>query len=1005
MRKEIRLDLTDVRERLRGAAGPQYWRMLDEIAATPEFEAMLHREFPNQASEMRDPVSRRNFIKLMGSSLAVAGMTACSRMTADTIVPYSLQPAELQPGVPLFFATTYTLSGAGTGLLVESHEGRPTKIEGNPVHPASLGATDVYAQASILDLYDPDRSQALTNLGDIRPWSSLLAEISEQLPALRADHGAGLAILTETVSSPALAAQIQSLLTDFPQAKWHQYESCGPHAARAGAQMAFGRAVNCVYQPAKADVILSLDSDFLTAGAGTLRYAREFASRRDPDGAVAMNRLYAVESSPSSTGAKADHRLAMTASRVELFARALAANLGSGSAVTLESREQSWLEAVARDLKNHRGQSIVVPGDGQSAAVHALAHVMNQALGNAGSTVTYIDPYEAQPVDQFNALLDLLQDLDQNRVQWLVILGGNPVHTTPGNLGFADRMLRASWRLHLSLFQDETSELCQWHVPQAHYLESWGDARAFDGTASLIQPLIAPLYSGRSAHEVLAAFSSQPERSNHDIVREYWKTHHAGADFGQFWRKSLNDGVVADSAFSPLDISPKQDFIGSLTLPAAAPSGAMEVIFRPDPAVYDGRFANNGWMQEWPQPLTRLTWDNTAMVSPATAERLGLSYSIAFSGGGEHGRVQADVVEIELAGRKLRAPAWIVPGHADDCVTLTLGQGRKKAGQVGTGVGYDGSYLRRADDPWMAGGGQLRKTGGTHLLACVQYHHNMEGRPIVMAAALEDYRKNSKFAQEAADAPAPSLTLYAPYSYNGYAWGMAIDLNACTGCGACVIACQAENNSPVVGKEQVMKGREMHWLRIDRYYTGSIDAPGTYFQPVMCQQCENAPCEEVCPVGATVHSSEGLNDMVYNRCVGTRYCSNNCPYKVRRFNFLQYADEGTPSLKLLQNPEVTVRSRGVMEKCTYCVQRISNGRITAEKENREVRDGEIRTACEAACPARAITFGNINDKQARVAERKSVDRNYGLLTSLNTRPRTSYLASVRNPNPELEGLG
>jgi molybdopterin-containing oxidoreductase family iron-sulfur binding subunit len=1017
MRKEIRLDLADVRERLKGATGPQYWRALDEIAATPQFEEMLHREFPKQASEWGDPVTRRNFIKVMGASLALAGMTACSKPPLDTIVPYSTQPLEITPGKPKFFATTFTLSGAGTGLLVESHEGRPTKIEGNPNHPASLGATDAYAQASILDLYDPDRSQTVAYLGEIRPWSSLLSEISTQSSLLKASAGAGLVILTETISSPSLAMQIKGLLTALPQAKWVQFEPCGPHASRAGSHLAFGRMVNTVYHFDKADVVLSLDSDFLASGPGTLHYTREFAARRNPEpGAVPMNRLYAIESTPTPTGAKADHRLGSSASGVETLAREIAGRIGVDSGVnggqpanaaTNSQQQSKWLDAVARDLQAHKGKCLVIAGEYQTPAVHALAHAINAALGNVGSTVTCTESYEAAPVNQFDALGGLMQDLDAGHVNWLVILGGNPVHTAPADWDFKDRLMRANWRLHLSSYQNETSELCQWHVPATHYLESWGDARAYDGTISLIQPLIAPLYETKTPYEVLAALAGKPDSSNHDIVKDYWKTQHSGADFDHFWRKSLNDGIVADSALPAITIGLSGENAGK-SLASAATShgtlqGTVEIIFRPDPSVYDGRFANNGWMQEWPQPMTRLTWDNAALISPATAQRLDLSYTIAFTGG-EHGQVKADIVEIEINQRKLRAPAWIVPGHPDDCVTLTIGQGRTKTGRVGTGVGYNGADLRRADLPWFESGAQIRKTRDGQEMACVQYHHSMEGRPIVLAATVDEYQHNPNFASEKSETPPPSFSLYPSVPYTGYAWGMTIDLNACTGCGNCVIACQAENNSPVVGKEQVMRGREMHWLRIDRYYTGDLEDPATYFQPVLCQQCENAPCEEVCPVGATVHSSEGLNDMVYNRCVGTRYCSNNCPYKVRRFNFFQYSDWNTPSLKLLNNPEVTVRSRGVMEKCTYCVQRINNARITSEKESRDIRDGEIQTACEAACPARAITFGNINDKQSRVSQRKTELRGYGLLAELNTRPRTTYLAEVRNPNPELEGL-
>jgi MoCo/4Fe-4S cofactor protein with predicted Tat translocation signal len=1004
MSEEHTLDLASLRARLSAAPRKDYWRTLEELAETPQFEEMVHREFPRQASEWHDPVSRRNFLKLMSASLALAGLSACGRPPRDTIVPYARAPEEIVPGQPLFFATAMSLAGGTIGLLVESHEGRPTKIEGNPNHPASLGATDVFAQASILGLYDPDRSQAIAYLGDIRPWSALLADIQMALEAQRERRGAGLHFLTETVTSPTLAQQIQDILKELPDAKWHQYEPLGSHSAHAGAQLAFGRDVNTICHFDKADVILALDADFLACGPGSVRYAHDFAQRRRPQPSnPQMSRLYVVESSPSITGAKADHHLPMRPSEIEGFARAVASGLGVGGGAVTASSHARWVAAVVRDLEQHRGSSIVIAGEQQPPQVHALAHAMNHALGNAGSSVLYTEPVEFKPVNQLDSLRDLVQDLDAGRVGLLVILGGNPVYTAPADLAFSDRLLKANLRMHLSLYQDETSALCQWNIPEAHYLESWGDARAYDGTASIVQPLIAPLYGGKTAHEMLAAFTNQPERSSHEIVRDYWKKQRQSGDFEQFWRKSLNDGFIADTAFQPISVSPSASGFQGSSRAASPDASSLEIAFRPDPAVFDGRFSNNGWLQELPRPLTRLTWDNAALLSPATAERLGLSYRIATTGG-EHGHVYADVVEFEYKGRKVRAPTWITPGHPDDCVTVFLGYGRTHAGQVGNGAGFNANLLRTSEAPWFDSGLTVHKTGDRYPLACTQFHHNMEGRGIVRSATLDEYRKHPDFAHENAEEPPKTFTLYPPeHRYEGYAWGMAIDLNSCVGCGACVVACQSENNIPIVGKNEVGRGREMHWLRIDHYYQGSLGNPENHFQPVPCMHCENAPCEVVCPVAATVHSSEGLNDMVYNRCVGTRYCSNNCPYKVRRFNFLQYSDWTTPSLELARNPDVTVRSRGVMEKCTYCVQRINRARINAEEEDRKIRDGEIRTACQQACPAQAIIFGNINDPKSRVAKLKADSRNYGLLAELNTRPRTTYLAEVRNPNPELEG--
>jgi MoCo/4Fe-4S cofactor protein with predicted Tat translocation signal len=996
------LDLEAVRRKLAGQTGRKLWRSLDELAEDPRFVEMLHREFPRQASEWHPALDRRNFLKMMGASLALAGLTGCGVAPKEQILPYVRQPENMPLGKAQSYATAMSLNGAAIGLLVESHEGRPTKIEGNPRHPASLGATDIFAQASILELYDPDRSQAINHLGDIRPWSELLAQIRAALADQKPSKGAGLHFLTQTVNSPALASQLEGLLATYPQAKWHQYEPAARDSAREGARLVFGRIVNTYYNLEKASVIVSLDADFLTSGPGAVRYARDFAARRRPEAANGMARLYVVETMPSATGAMADHRLPLRPSEIPEFARSLAVRLGiSGAQSGDAGRDADWIAAVARDLEKHRGACVVIPGDQQSAEVHALAHAMNHALGNAGVTVMHTDPVESRPMNQLDSLKDLATDLDASRVQVLAILGGNPAYDAPADLTFSEKLLKAKLRIHLSGYQNETSALCHWHVPEAHYLEAWGDARAFDGTTSIVQPLIAPLYGGKSAHEFLAAFTEQPDRAGYDLVREYWKKQAGGGDFEQKWRKSLRDGIIEGTALPAISVTPKLETVRATY--AAANGGTFEIAFRPDPTIYDGRFANNGWLQELPKPLTRITWDNAAMISPSTAQKIGLSYTID-STGGEHGQVHVDMTEIAYQGRKVKAATWIVPGLPDDTVVLHLGYGRRQAGQVGTGLGFDANALRTAAAPWSSVGAQMRKLAGeSYPIACVQFHHNMEGRELVRSASLRDYHANPNFAREMGEEPPKSLTLYPDeHKYEGSAWGMTIDLNKCVGCNACVVACQSENNIPVVGKEQVMAGREMHWIRLDRYYEGALENPQAYFQPVPCMQCENAPCELVCPVGATNHSSEGLNDMVYNRCVGTRYCSNNCPYKVRRFNFLQYADWTTPSLKLLQNPQVTVRSRGVMEKCTYCVQRISAARIEADKQDRPIRDGEILTACQQVCPAQAITFGDLNDRTSRIAHEKADSRNYGLLTELNTRPRTTYLAAVRNPNPELE---
>jgi MoCo/4Fe-4S cofactor protein with predicted Tat translocation signal len=1005
-------DIASLRARLSGLRGDRYWRSLEELADSESFHDLLQREFPRQLAAWPDALGRREFLKLMGASLALAGLTACGRSaaTSEKIVPYVRQPETVLPGKPQFFATAFVHDGAATGVLVESHEGRPTKIEGNSLHPGSLGATDAFAQASILTLYDPDRSQAVTNAGAIATWNGFFAALNGELEGQRLNSGAGLRILTETVVSPTLADQLQFLLKPFPKAKWHQYEPANRDNVRAGARLAFGELVEPRFHFERCDRILSLDADFLFQGPGHVRYARDFIERRSVGGAKgAMNRLYAVESTPSVTGAMADHRLALRPSELAAFTQALAVRFGviteASNAATPAAGFAKWLDAAARDLQQFRGAGLVLAGERQPAPVHALVHAMNQSLGNAGKTVIYTEPIEPYAVEQAASLRDLAADMESGQVAVLLVLGGNPVFNAPADLRIGELMARVGFAAHLGLYEDETSARCHWHVPEAHYLEAWSDARAYDGTVTIRQPLIDPLYGGKSAHELLAAAGGRPGLPGYEIVREYWNRQNRAPDFERFWRRALHDGVIDGSAFEAKTVRLKNisrdvpKVAADIESPAEA-QGALEIIFQPDTTIHDGRFANNGWLQELPKPLTKITWDNAVLISPATAQRFGLGHRVAASGG-EHGKVFADMVELRYAGRTMTAPAWIAPGHADGCATVFFGYGRTRSGKVGTGAGFNAYAIRTSAAPWQSAGLEMRKTGASYAIACTQFHHNMEGRELVRAATLEEYRREPHFAAGNEHSAQSEASLYPPHAYEGYAWGMTIDTNACIGCNACIVACQAENNIPVIGKTEVSRGRAMHWIRIDRYYKGGVDSPETVHQPVPCMHCENAPCEVVCPVNATVHSSEGLNDMVYNRCVGTRYCSNNCPYKVRRFNFFQYSDFTTPTLKPMRNPNVTVRSRGVMEKCTYCVQRINAAKIAAGKEERPVRDGEITTACQGACPTQAIVFGDINDRDSRVARLKASPLNYGILTELNTRPRTTYLAKLKNPNPEL----
>jgi molybdopterin-containing oxidoreductase family iron-sulfur binding subunit len=998
--KKDKLDLASATAEIQKKNGPEFWRSLEELAGKPEFKEMMHREFPKGASEWLDAVSRRGFLKLMGSSLALAGMTACTRQPLEPIVPYVRQPEELVPGRPMSYATAFTLGGYATPLLVTSREFRPIKIEGNDRHPASQGGTDVYAQASLLDMYDPDRSQNVLYLGDISTWSTMVGALQGPLSAQKSLGGAGIRVLSRNFSSPTLIDQMQQFQKAYPSAKWHFYEPVNRDNVYEGARMAFGQPVETTYDLSKADVIVSLDADFLSAGfPGMTRYARDFAKRRDPD-SDKMARLYVIESTPSATGAKADHRLSTRASEIESFARALANFLGAGSTENVASSEWANLfNSVVKDLESHHGSSVVFPGDHQPPHVHAIAHALNQALGNVGKTVFYSDPVLANTANSNDSLKELVADMRAGKVDLLVILGGNPVYDAPADFGFADTLKNTNipLRVHLGLQNDETAELCHWHVNEAHYLEAWGDTKAYDGSVCIVQPLIAPLYNGKSALEITAFLAGQSQASGYEVVQSYWKTKHSGADFDMWWRKSVEQGFVDGTASQPKQVSAKSG--NSASTSSAPAQGEIEINFRRDPSIYDGQFANNGWLQELPKPMSKMTWDNPLLMSPRMAEQMKVE--------------SKDMVKVELNGKSLDLPVWIQAGHPDNSVTIFLGYGRRMAGRVGNEVGFDVYPLRYSATPWIASG-RVTKIAGTYVLASTQGFQTMElhegdpsevTRHVVKTANLEEYKKEADFDGER---PQDNETLYnetvrqAQVNKETYGWGMAIDLNKCVGCNNCIIACQAENNIPVVGKDQVNRGRHMHWLRVDAYYQGDRENPKAHFQPVPCMQCENAPCELVCPVGATTHSTEGLNDMIYNRCVGTRYCSNNCPYKVRRFNFFLFQDWDTPQFKMMRNPDVTVRSRGVMEKCTYCVQRITHKRIDSERENRLIADGELQTACQQSCPANAIVFGNINDPNSVVSQWKAKSRNYGLLDDLNTRPRTTYLAEIKNPNPELK---
>jgi molybdopterin-containing oxidoreductase family iron-sulfur binding subunit len=1003
-KNESTMTLEQVRGKLSGVKGKKYWRSIDELADTADFQAAVEKEFPGSAQEWVDPVSRRGFMKLMGASMALAGLAGCTKQPDEPIYPYVKAPEDLILGKPMYFATAHPFATGAVPVLVKSDQFRPIKVDGNPEHPYTQGGSDPYTQGTLLSLYDPDRSKHVSYRGEDREWAELVLELRQG--ALASKDGTGIYFLGNTVTSPTLARQVKELLAKYPKAKYAQYEP-----TIAGTALENGSAG--VYSLADADVIVSLDADFLSGASypGFHKLVREYAARRkSPEN---LNRLYSVESSTTTTGMKAEHRLGLRASEVPAFAGELAKALGVGGvdvpAYAWTDEQKKFLAGVAKDLKAHAGKSVVIPGLYQDASVSALAQAINTALGNTGKTVTYGAPAIAQiPSDQNADLKALVADLNAGKVNWLVILSGNPIYTAPADLEFAAAFEKAKNKVYLGPGLNETGQNADWHVPQAHYLESWSDAVVYGGAVSIVQPLIDPLYGGKSVHDLVQALLDEPGLSTYEAVRATWKPVIKG-DFEAGWRKALHSGWIEGTPVATASAKPGAKSEASIKVPA--PVAGTEVIFRPDPTIYDGRWSNVGWLQELPKPISNLSWDNAALVSGATLTKNGWE--------------EDDIIEITVGAKKVNAPVIVIPGHPDNSITVYLGYGREFAGRVGSAQGFDAYLIRTSDAPFYAAG-SAKKIDGKWGLAITKSHFqdhrgstfSQEGngnnsleadeaigeRGIIRYATLAEYKKNPDFAFEGPGREKTTManTLFPNWEYADNAWGMAIDMNSCVGCNACIVSCYAENNIAVVGKQQVRIGRNMQWLRIDTYFEGDLAAPRAHFQPMACQHCENAPCEQVCPVGATVHTPEGLNTMVYNRCVGTRYCSNNCPYKVRRYNFLLFSDFETESLKLSRNPDVTVRSRGVMEKCSYCVQRISAAKIEADKENRPIADGEIQTACQQACPASAITFGNINDKSSKVAKLQSDERSYQVLADLNTRPRTKYVAAVLNTNVELE---
>ncbi|MDP8246012.1 MAG: TAT-variant-translocated molybdopterin oxidoreductase [Candidatus Hinthialibacter antarcticus] len=992
--------------------GQDYWRSLNELADTPDFQEFVRREFPNNADTLMGE-DRRSFLKVMAASFALAGLTSC-RWPEEKIVPYAHRPDNRTPGKPVFFATSMEKGGVATGLLAKSVDGRPIKVEGNPGHPNSLGGASPQALASVLEMYDPDRSQAViyqTGKQVVsKSWEQWSEFIENHGAELRGKNGAGLCFLSEATASPTIMRLRKKVEEQFPQSKWFEYEAISDDNEREGARAAFGQPYRPLPDFNKTKVILSLDNDFLSTHPSALALAKSWAETRDPDGAF-MNRLYTVEAMFTSTGAMADHRVAMPAGQIEAFAQALIARIlqhdslhSTNNLSELKTIYSSIPEthfpadvfgALVDDLIHHQGEAVVLAGPRQSASVHAIANVLNHVLGNAGTSVQFAPaPEPLRPTHQ-QSIADLAGALSGGSVDTLVILGGNPAFDAPVELNFASVLSKAKHTIHLSLYRDETSTLCEWHVPRAHMLESWGDARSYDGTISSVQPLIAPLFGGKTPCEILGAMLEDEPLRAYDIVRKTFEDSRYKPSEKE-WRTFLHDGVVADSAFEKR--APAINVAGLQALSSFADretGDGLELNLYEDLFVYDGRFANNGWLQETPDFITKLTWDNAVLIAPSTADALQLH--------------EEDVVEITVGERTIEAPVSVTPGMAPHTAALALGYGRTHGGRIADGVGVN-TYIVRPSGEDILQGVTLKKTGKKYALAATQDHHaiddigmkerNYRAGKLIQEGDLPEYKDNPEFAKEVG-AHYPKLDVWEPHEYPNHKWGLTIDLNQCTGCNSCVTACQAENNIPIVGKEQVTWGREMHWIRVDRYFKGDPDKPTVTPQPMTCVHCENAPCEQVCPVQATVHNDEGLNVMVYNRCVGTRYCSNNCPVKVRRFNFFNFNYGLKEVEKLRMNPEVTVRMRGVMEKCTMCTQRIEAVKIDAKNNRRPIRDGEIVTACEQACPTKAITFGDLNDENSRVTKKTNDSRNYSILDVLYLKPRLTYLAKIRNPHPAL----
>jgi molybdopterin-containing oxidoreductase family iron-sulfur binding subunit len=989
--------------------GRTYWRSLEEKLHGEA--ALPHRdqEFPPGAFDVPRGFARRDFLQLMGASVALAGLTACTEKPVEKILAYNKTPDGMVPGNALHYATALMHEGMATGILATSWEGRPVKVEGNPSHPVSRGNTGPHAQAELANLYDPFRARVLKESGAGRSWRGFREAIHIRAAAWEKDGGAGLRFLSAPSSSLLTASLREAIQKRFPKARFHAWSAVPRDAIYEGTTIAFGKALEPHHLTEKADVILSLDADFLEARPDTLDQNLGFANRREPQHPQGLNRLYVVETRFSITGGMADNRLRIRSADIEGFTLALAAELGktvpalSGyrSPAAIPPDRMKFIAAVAKDLASKRGTSLVMAGERQTALTHALVHAINGALGNLGATVTFTEPAVLDTASGRAGWMSLVDELKTGKVDTLVITAWNPVFTAPGDVDLPALLRKVPNAIYLGLHDDETSRVVNWFLPATHAFESWGDARSREGTLSIVQPLIQPLFGGISEWELLGSFLAD-ETKPYDRLKALHASR-AKTDFDSEWEVWLSNGVVPGTANPAVSAALQPERVRAAASQFRPAPGGLELDLVHDYKLIDGRYALNSWLQELPDPITKITWDNVAQIGPGMAKQMEIA--------------TGDLLLLTVSGRSVQMPAWIQPGHSDEAVTVSFGYGRKqrtlgvKDADEPVVVGHDVYPLRSSTALWFSPGLQIKKVGRKYPLSHTQVQNTTEGRPIALMQSLEEYEKHPEAPEyrppvkvggkQIEGNKLPSVQAEVDYSKQQYKWAMSVDMSRCTGCSACVIACQAENNIPVVGKYQVGRGREMQWIRMDRYYSGPAESPEMVNQPMFCQHCETAPCEYVCPVNATVHSDEGLNDMVYNRCIGTRYCSNNCPYKVRHFNYLHWTQDKSQVEKMLMNPDVTVRARGVMEKCTYCVQRIERTRIAARIENRAIGDGELLTACQQVCPTDALTFGSLHDPKSKVSQRHADPRRFDVLHELNTRPRTVYLTKIKNPNPEL----